>query len=209
MKAETKKALAEIHEKYKENGYNHLHLELQMYSIDKIEDLVSGYVPKIEYKGKIYRLWCRCGIKKAGVRFEDLIRPFQTPCPHQWWMNESTRNNIVDKLKKAKVLEQQYKCFEELYDKLVKMKITSGDLFRYDLSLRISQCLNILPKDYVYLHAGAADGAEVLHNKGLIKLPAEWKYRVRKNVFDKLFPNMEAIDIENLLCIHKKDFEKL
>lgn len=203
------KLIADICNHYKENGYQHIHLELQMYSIDDVKHLVSGYVPKIiGPDGKVYRLWCKSGIKKTEVCLEDLIKPYEGPCPHQYWMKEGTRNKIVDKLENNKVLEKSYANFEELYDELVRLKITRGDLFRYDLALRIGKCLDTLPKDYVYLHRGALEGAQVLQTKGLVTLPASWKYRVEKSVFAKLFPDMEAFDIENLLCIHKEDFKK-
>lgn len=181
-----------------------MRLNLKVYSIDDVEGLVGGYNLKIKCKGKIRNVRC-----SDHISIKDLIKPYLCPSSHQWWMKDATRKKIAKKLKDEKILEKQYGSFEELYDMLLKLKITSGELFRYDLALRISQCLNILPKDYVYLHAGAEMGAKILTDKGLIKLPAKWKHCVGKGIFDNIFPNMESIDIENILCVHKKDFKNL
>ena len=194
---------------YCKNAHHSLRLSLQMNTIDDVEGLVSGYIPLIEHNGRIFRLWCRPEIERANISVDDLVKPYKRPYPHQRWMKETTRRKIARRLTDEKVLEKQYADFDELYDELLRLKITTGELFRYDLALRIGHCMGLLPKGSVYLQEGALKGAQILHDKGLIALPEEWKHRVERTVFDDVFPDLDAMDIENILCVHKADFQEL
>lgn len=201
--------IAEVCDDYKLIGYNHQQLELKQYSINDIEGLVSGYKPHVLIDGQEKILWC-CG-NSINTNEIILLPPSDWPHPHQWWMKGKTelRNKYVNKLLSCNILKKKYVDFEELYNELVSINITQGDLFRYDLARRIGYCLGIRPQNYVYLHKGAQKGAEELHKKGYIALPVGWEKHVRIDIFSSIFPNIDAIDIENLLCIYKEAFCKL
>lgn len=200
--------LEDICNHYQVHGYIHQQIELQQYTIEDVEGIVSGYTPRIMIKGHPHRLWCCSTI--TDCKIENLIKPYLWPHPHQWWMSnkETFRNRIANRLKETNALNRAYTDFEELYDSLRPI-IIRGDLFRYDLARRIGYCLNVYPKEYVYLHEGAKEGAEILDSKGYIKIPKKWSIRVHSDVFEKALPNIDAIDIENLLCIYKRDFTNL
>lgn len=88
--------------------------------------------------------------------------------------------------------------FEQLYELLDKEAKTVkhiGALVCYDTALRIGSALNILPRNYVYLHAGA-------------QLPNEKKNRDRIETAalkDVLANTLPSFHIENFLCIYQED----
>lgn len=201
--------IAEICDDYKMIGYNHQQLELKQYSINDIEGIVSGYKPHVLIDGQEKKLWCCDSIIDTNEII--ILPPSEWPHSHQRWMTGRTklRNKYVDKLRSSKVLQKKYGDFEELYDELVSINITQGDLFRYDLARRIGHCMGIAPQNYVYLHKGAKEGAKVLQEKGYIALPEKRERRVKIEFFSSIFPNIHAIDIENLLCIYKSVFRTI
>ena len=190
---------------YNQHGYIHQQKELQQYSLNDLSGLVTGYIPRVLVNGKIRRVWCCGRINVGGL---PLVTPYLAPHPHQWWIKKTPKfkKRVEAALLTHHILTQKYTSFDDLYDTLRKKKISSGELFIYDLTRRISHCLQLRPSKYVYLHNGAKDGAEELNRRGKITLPNGWSVRVDISVFRKIFPNMDSIDIENVLCIYKNDF---
>ena len=205
---EQRSRLDEIIRTYREKEHHVLRLSLQMITIDDVEGLVSGYTLQLKQDDRICGISCKSKKPLAGVSVDDLVKPYISPYPHQWWMKKTTRRKIAQRLIDEKVLERQYASFDELYDELLRLKLTTGDLFRYDLALRIGHCMGLSPKAYVYLHRGALEGARALHDKDLVTLPEKWEHRVKREVFDDVFPDLDAMDIENILCVCKKKFSK-
>lgn len=74
-----------------------------------------------------------------------------------------------------------------------------GPLYIYDTSLRIASKLDIAP-NFVYLHAGALEGAGKLLR---IRVKTE---KLEINKFPEEFKELEAHEIENLLCLYKDNF---
>ena len=115
--------------------------------------------------------------------------------------------SVAQKLENANILFRDYTDFEELYD-AVKNAIGNvkgiGDLMLYDISRMIGYAHKpvIVPKDYVYLHQGAKEGARSVLNVN--SLP----YRVPTAIFKGIFPGVDSQYIEDILCIYKKDFKK-
>lgn len=95
--------------------------------------------------------------------------------------------------------------FEELYDfvRSVIGEITGiGPLTIYDTAKRIGHLLQpaIYPKQYVYLAAGAMDGAKkLLGAKSL-------EFREPTHLFTPYFGTLSSIFIEDMLCIFKDYF---
>lgn len=90
------------------------------------------------------------------------------------------------------------KSFQKLYDDVKAMRFKGiGDLTIYDTATMIG-CPNGVFPEAVYLHAGAAIGATAIGIEGNI---------VEKTVFVTRFPAfelLEPIQIEDFLCIYKK-----
>ena len=97
--------------------------------------------------------------------------------------------------------------FEELYD-FVHSVIGGisgiGPLTIYDTAKRIGHLLQpaIYPKQYVYLAAGAKEGAETL--LGMKPL----KFRESIQMFEPYFGTFPSIFIEDMLCIYKDIYVK-
>ncbi len=191
---------------YQQHGYLQQQKELSQYTIQDVSGLVTGYTPYVLVNGQSRRIWCCSSINISQL---EIIQPYVAPHPHQWWMKNLTnyQNKVKNILISYHVLTKTYSSFEDLYDSLAQLGITSGKLYLYDLARRIGHCLGIYPRDYVYLHEGALKGAEILHNRGKIKLPANWNTRVKTLIFNQVFPNVDSIDIENILCIYKESLK--
>lgn len=94
--------------------------------------------------------------------------------------------------------------FEELYD-FVEGKLEHingiGDLTVYDIAVRIGWHQNpwVLPKDYVYIHAGTKVGAEKVLGIRIIGK------RIPFSFFNGLsrLSGLNALELEDYLCIHK------
>ena len=104
-------------------------------------------------------------------------------------------------------ISEVFKDFEELYDfiSLVISDITGiGPLTVYDTTKRIGHLFStpIYPKLYVYLAAGAKNGAEALFKKkGL-------RFREPIQLFEPSFGSFPSIFIEDMLCIYEPLFSK-
>jgi hypothetical protein len=115
--------------------------------------------------------------------------------------------SVAQKLENANILYGNYANFEELYD-AVKNAIGNvkgiADLMLYDMSRMIGYAHKpvIVPKDYVYLHQGAKEGARSLLKVN--RLP----FRVPTATFKNIFPDVDSQYIEDILCIYKEDFKK-
>ena len=98
-----------------------------------------------------------------------------------------------------------YADFEELYH-AVKASIGDiggiGDLSVYDTAKRIGHILPtpIYPKQYVYLSAGAKEGASKV-------LGYEPKFREPIDKFSSMFGTLPSIFIEDILCVFKDKFK--
>lgn len=109
-------------------------------------------------------------------------------CYHMWL--KEVEKNKFDLLCKT--------SFQELYDDIKTLKFKGiGDLTIYDTATMLGCPNGIYPKS-VYLHAGAAVGAKAIGIVGNI---------VEKSVFTAKYPafkTLEPIQIEDFLCIYKK-----
>lgn len=102
-------------------------------------------------------------------------------------------------------ISEVFEDFDELYD-FISMVISGiqgiGPLTVYDTAKRIGHLFSfpIYPKSYVYLAAGAMDGA-----KALLKAK-NLRFREPIHKFAPFFGTFPSIFIEDMLCIYKKVF---
>ena len=98
--------------------------------------------------------------------------------------------------------------FEQLYD-FVASVIAGisgiGPLTVYDTARRIGHLFDepIYPQKYVYLSAGAMDGAKVLLESNKLE------FREPASLFVPFFGNLPSIFVEDILCIYKDSFTSL
>ena len=141
---------------------------------------------------------------------------------HQYRIPKKAVEKAVEELMKSKVYSgspfikggkfvAKFVDFEELYE-FVKSVIGGisgiGPLTIYDTARRIGHLFDtpIYPKEYVYLAAGAKDGAKnLLKNKICYPL----KDRVPKELFSPFFGTLSSAFVEDILCIFKKDIGNL
>ena len=123
---------------------------------------------------------------------------------HQWCLPNARIDQAVIALRQFD-FDKKYDDFEEVYDcvkKLIgKIPRVCGWLTLYDTTRRLAYLLNssIIPKDYVYVARGARDGAKYVlginrMNSSLFRLPIA--------DFQKLFPGISSMEIEDILCIY-------
>jgi len=129
-------------------------------------------------------------------------------CRHGRRMPWTATKRAVDELLNANILNKSFSNFEQLYAEikglLGNIPFVCGDLTLYDTAVNIGQLLTpiVKPKDFVYLAAGAREGAGYILGKQNVSsiMPT--------NAFAVLLPGVSNIDIENLLCIYKELFKK-
>lgn len=96
------------------------------------------------------------------------------------------------------------KTFEELYG-LVRNVSTGiyriGPLAAYDTATRIGAKLRLFPHE-VYLHAGTRQGAAALGFDSHME-------SVHPSLLPQAFKKLRAYEIEDVLCIYKKELRKI
>lgn len=119
---------------------------------------------------------------------------------------------------------REWKSFEEFHDTIhgaFRPMQNIGELSIYDISLRLAWHYSfdglytqaIVPSAWVYLHAGANDGAENLLGKGFVnpyKDPTAPRgvVRVPRFIFPVPLQSLPSFEIEDFLCIYKQPLKK-
>lgn len=153
-----------------------------------------------------------CRMVSDACKFSDKERAeIALMGSHQWHLNIDTRcmarDLTIEKLAKSHLWNNQYSTFEKLYDDVCK--VLNGVPYirfitKYDVAKRIGVMIKpeITPVSYVYLHAGALDGAERLLNTHI----GQDQIRMDSQVFAKYFGDLSPIFVEDLLCTMKNYF---
>lgn len=107
------------------------------------------------------------------------------------------------------------KCldFEDIYEYVFNIFKSAGfiaPLTIYDTAYRIgfNMTPQILPNKFVYLSAGALNGAECLYGRKWVivnkdkvfSLKGKNFIRIRTNAFKQIFPGLDSVGVENVLC---------
>ena len=129
---------------------------------------------------------------------------------HQYRIYRSVKEQFLNDLRKNSAKIQNSANFEELYDNIEKFckKSGIGELTIYDTAMRLGAFLekhkvgNFKPQK-VFLHNGAMKGAMVLFERRLLARPCS---RMPLSAFAEIFPEKEAWEVEEILCIYKDNF---
>lgn len=149
--------------------------------------------------------------------------------PHQRRLDEQALNNFSQSISGAKITANSYQTFEDLYDALSKVPHKGiGPVTLYDTALRLGRLCNpiIEPKQFVYVHAGAMEGAIGLvlnlrlwtqvtkrpssrqfYTIDMLRPALKVSHRIDIKWFKdviKQFPTMDAKHLENFLCIYDR-----
>lgn len=126
---------------------------------------------------------------------------------HHWRLPNASIDQAVIALRQFN-FNKKYDNFEEVYECVKKLigKIPSvrGWLTLYDTTRRLAYLLNpsIVPKDYVYVARGARIGAKYV--LGINRMKSS-EYCLPIADFQKLFPGISSMEIEDILCIYFHD----
>ena len=125
--------------------------------------------------------------------------------------HEEAINTIFERINKAKLWEKPsiaLNSFEDLYDyvydKVNNPKVKYiGQLAIYDVCIHLIWLwgeTDLLPKDYVYIHALPERAYRRLVKEGIIKNLIVKDGKIKISEFWPYFPNLRADEIEDLLC---------
>lgn len=167
----------------------------------------SGMVLLFNYLHLVYAQYKKTGnINTLRYLFALAMR-----ARHCWRMPWYSTKLAVDQLLSPNILKGSFSDFEELYKEIKRrfsgIYFAEGPLTIYDTALNLGQLFTpkIEPKKFVYLSAGAWEGAKHLKGRKNISpiMPiTDWQT-------PSLFPGVDSMYIEDILCIFKDIFEKL
>lgn len=186
---------------------------------------------KLEKVNKYIQEFHKCGMLQEFLGMEDSFdlavtcqykndKGVLVRCPHQWRVRHRAINSILERLKGIQERIASARDFEELYKIIEENRVPNiGDLTIYDIAVRLGylQIPKVLPQEFVYIHAGAREGAKALYQRGLIKTKPSAIMSLQD--FEILMP-LKNIDrrhhhipefatysmiIENFLCVKRKD----
>lgn len=129
---------------------------------------------------------------------------------HQYRIYRPAKEQFLDDLRKNLMAIQNSTNFEELYSNIERFckKSGIGELAVYDTAMRLGVFLEkhkggTFKPQMIFLHNGAMKGAKALFGRGLLSRPCS---RMPLSAFAGLFPQREAWEVEEILCIYKDNF---
>ncbi len=135
---------------------------------------------------------------------------------HQWCLANAAVNDAVKKLlANPSITNSAFPNFEKLYDTIFDTigQGTTGISYCtvYDTSTRFGWSLSpqIVPEDYVYVHQKLIQSARHILGKNTKLIN---HCRIERVMFDKLesaFKQLNALEIEDFLCVCHDDIMKL
>lgn len=172
--------------------------------VEEMNDILVAYINNVSIKKVLERCVCdRHGHQYCipSVAVSDAVNAL------------SKCKFVKDNLKEVSLINRKGKIcnvfndFEELYDFIRSVIGTIsgiGPLTVYDTARRLGHLFDtpIYPQMYVYLAAGAKEGAKSLLG------PKELKFRESIDLFRPYFGTFPSIFIEDMLCIFKDVLNK-
>lgn len=125
---------------------------------------------------------------------------------HQYRTRKETKVRLAQALKGLCLQIIPTMTFEELYTEMERVLERMTDLLHYDITFRIGAVNDILPKDFVYLHAGALKGANALKRHHYPQLKVNTP-RVKLSDIVDAIPELQgftAYDVEHFLCVNHR-----
>ena len=122
---------------------------------------------------------------------------------HQYRTRKETKVILAQALEDQCLQIIPTMTFEELYTEVGRLLGHMTDLLHYDITLRIGAVNGILPKDNVYLHAGALEGANA--SKRYYPQLKDDTQRVKLSDIVDAIPELQgftAYDVEHFLCVN-------
>lgn len=185
-----------------------------------LKDLISEYLKTWNNQKCNNSSYTMCDdFKEARELYNDPVDKFLERCVcnrrrHQTRLSKKAVEKAVEKLMQANVLNKQFNNFEELYDFIYDRigKGSTGISYStvYDTAARMGYSFpsKVLPKDYVYVHRKLVESTKhILGKKSII----EENRRIKRDLFikeDSAFSNLNALQIEDFLCIYHDSIVK-
>lgn len=174
-----------------------------------LDDLVSPYLRGCDQHDESFDACRLCGSSCADefppmYTIEDAIRIAALSVrkngkihSHQCSIRKGGRELLSQLLLRRAEDIAACEDFDELYDTIWCHRCKGvGELFAYDVALRISEGFLGFSPDKVYLHAGSAKGAKKLIKNDMLKR------RVDPKVFPEvIWRRLSCAQIEDFLCI--------
>lgn len=117
--------------------------------------------------------------------------------------HKETKDRLAHALEELRLQIYSSMTFEELYTQVGKVLGHMTDLLHNDVTLRTGAVNGIFPKDNVYLHAGALEGANAL-KRCYPQLKVDTP-RVKLSDIVDAIPELQgftAYDVEHFLCMN-------
>ena len=159
-----------------------------------------------------------CGV---NVRLDNTKNPpvyvvDSSPNVHQYHLKKPVKTGCTNALKQDNIMSKKFNDFEELFDHIVdlfKPYFKNIGLAHYDTAKRIGWHMNpkVLPQKYVYIFCGAETGLQNLIGNGVI-CASDYdrkNHRIPTSELQKIFPGMDSLFIEDMLCIYKDQLKNI
>ena len=173
---------------------------------ESLSKLVNDYRKLKKWKCDCdLKMFCSYSGKKAIYRAAYAIRLDGKRFDHQRRIKYRHMKSAYGRILKHYDEIARCKSFDQLYNLLTDLLISHnrieglGPLYLYDTACRIGMYLGYKPR-YVYLHAGALEGARAL------RLPINKDKRLSRMDLRVEFRRMPAYWIEDFLCVNKDNF---
>lgn len=184
--------------------YTNLHKPIHDFELDGYTKGLSRYGNAVFVRG--LRVRDLNGREITSVEQMEKGMKFILNNEHQYRTRKETKERLIQTLDSSRLQITPSMTFENLCDEVGRELGPMTDLLHYDITLRIGAANGILPKDYVYLHAGALKGANALKHH-YPQLEVE-KPRVKLSEFVGVVIELQgftAYDVEHFLCVnHRK-----
>ena len=125
---------------------------------------------------------------------------------HQYRTRKETKDRLICTIDEFHLQITPSMTFEDLYSEVGRVLAPMTDLLHYDITLRIGAVNGILPKDYVYQHAGALKGANALKLLHYPQLKVETPCVRLSDFVDEVkeLQGFTAYDVEHFLCVNHR-----
>lgn len=159
---------------------------------------------------------CGVNVRLDNTKNSPVYVVDSKPNVHQRRLPKSILTGCTNALKQANIMSMQFNDFEDLFDKIVglfKPYFKNIGLAHFDTAKRIGWHMNpkVLPQKYVYIFRGAETGLKNLISNGVICASHydKKKHRILTSELQKIFPGMDSLFIEDMLCIYKDQLKHI